>query len=258
MNPATTAILLSLSLFIGLAACLDLGYRIGRRHTEKSGDSAHEGLGAIEASIFALLGLLLGFSFAGGMSRLDARRQMAVQEANAIGTAYLRLDLLPASEQLALRRLFRNYLESRLRVYEKLPDVKAAEAELARGVQLQREIWSRAVAASQSDTNPAAARLLLPAINEMIDITTARTVAMHIRLPWLIFGLLVCFALLSGLAAGYSMSKRKGRSWLHMLLYAMVISMTIYAVLDLESPRAGLIRVGAADNALIQLRDSIR
>lgn len=101
-------------------------------------------------------------------------------------------------------------------------------------------------------------RLLLPAVNEMIDVTTSRTIALHSHLPRLIFALLISVALLSGLLAGYAMAKRKSRSWLHMLLYAVVVAITIYAVLDLEYPRFGLIRLDAADNALMELRQSIR
>ncbi|MBZ5649506.1 MAG: hypothetical protein LAO18_03345 [Acidobacteriia bacterium] len=101
------------------------------------------------------------------------------------------------------------------------------------------------------------ARLLLPALNDMIDVTTSRTIALHTHLPPLIFGLSISVALLSGLLAGYDMAKAKGRSWLHVLLYAVVIAITIYTVLDLDNPRFGLIRLDAADNALIQLRDSI-
>jgi hypothetical protein len=81
---------------------------------------------------------------------------------------------------------------------------------------------------------------------------------MHTQLPRLIFVLLTSVALISGLIAGYAMAKRKSRSWLHMVLYAAVISVTVYAVLDLEYPRFGLIRLDTADNALLQLRDSIR
>jgi hypothetical protein len=100
---------ISVGLFLGMLACLEIGYRIGRR-AAPTDPNAYEGLSAIEAAIFALLGLLLGFAFAGAVSRLDARRQLIVQEANAIGTAYLRLDLLPPSDQPDLRRLFRDYL----------------------------------------------------------------------------------------------------------------------------------------------------
>lgn len=257
MNP-TQWVTVSIILFLGMVACLDFGYRIGCSSTRKTPDSAHEGIGAIEAAVFALLGLLLGFSFAGGISRLDTRRQLIVQEANAIGTAYLRLDELPAAEQPELRRLFHEYLDARLEVYGKLPDQHAVALELAHCAQLQQEIWTRAVTASRGDPTNNAARLLLPAINEMIDVTTTRTMALHTHLPSLIFALLMCVALLSALLAGFAMAKRRARSWLHILLYAAVVSLTVYAVLDLDDPRFGLVHLGAADDALLQLRSLVQ
>ncbi len=252
------AVALSIGVLAGTLACLEVGYRVGRRSAEKAPGLAHEGIGAIEAAVFALLGLLLAFSFAGGTSRLDARRQLIVTEANAIGTAYLRLDLLPGNDQPELRRLFRKYLDTRLRAYDKLPDLDAAEQELASAAHMQRDIWSRALNASRGDPSQNVARLLLPAINEMIDVTTSRTIALHSHLPALIFALLMSMVLLSGLLAGYAMARRKSRSWLHMLLYAAVTASTIYVVLDLEYPRFGSIRLHEADKALIRLRDSIR
>jgi hypothetical protein len=99
MNPAQWSVVVAIGLFAGILACLEIGYRIGRYSSGKYSKAAHEGIGVIEAAIFALLGLLLGFSFSGGTSRLEAKRQLVVQEANAIGTAYLRLDELPANEQ---------------------------------------------------------------------------------------------------------------------------------------------------------------
>src|SRR4029077_6941228 len=168
------------------------GYRLGNYASRKT-ETAHEGTGTIEAAIFALLGLLLGFTF--------ARRQLIVQEANAIGSAYLRLDLVPAERPQEMRVLFRQYLDARLEAYEKLPDLSAAEQELDQATKLQQEIWSRAVAASREDPTQNLARLLLPALNDMIDVTTA-------------------VALLSGLMAGYNMAKRKSRSWFHVLLYS--------------------------------------
>lgn len=82
----------------------EAGFRVGRS-SEKYTEAAHEAIGVIEAAVFALLGLLLGFSFSGGTSRMDTERQLIVQEANAISTAYLRLDQLPASEQPEMRPL---------------------------------------------------------------------------------------------------------------------------------------------------------
>jgi hypothetical protein len=215
-------------------------------------------VGAIEAAVFALLGLLLGFSFSGGMDRLDARRLLIVQEANAIGTAYLRLDLLAITDQPELRRLFRDYLDARIRAYEKLPDTAAAGTEFEKAAKIQEAIWERAIRASKADPHEAVTRLVLPALNDMIDITTSRTVALFTRLPDLIFDLLVGVALLSGVLAGWAMAKRSQRSWLHMAAYALVVSVTVYTVADLDSPRSGLIRLDRADAALLQLRDSIR
>jgi uncharacterized membrane protein YeaQ/YmgE (transglycosylase-associated protein family) len=99
---------------------------------------------------------------------------------------------------------------------------------------------------------------LLPAINEMIDITTSRTVALYTHLPSLIVALLIIVSLLSGLVAGYSMAKRQRRSWLHMVVYGLVVAITIYTVFDLDDPRSGLIRNEAADHAMVELKDSIR
>ena len=257
MNPGHAAILVSAALFLGILICLEIGFRAGRRNLSKYREAAHEGIGVMEAAIFGLLGLLLGFSFAGGASRLDTKRQLVVQEANAIGTAYLRLDFLPIDGQPEMRRLFRDYVDARIRVYEKLSDPEVAKQELARAAGLQNEIWSHTIVGSRNDPTQNAARLLVPAINEMIDITTARTVALYTHLPLLIFALLSTVALTSGLLAGYAMAKRGRRSVLHMVVYAAIIAVTLYAVLDLEIPRFGLIRLDAADRALLQLRESM-
>ena len=115
-----------------------------------------------------------------------------------------------------MRGLFREYLDARLLVYERLPDMDAADQEIMRAAQLQQQIWSRAVVASPADPTRHVARLLLPALNDMIGVTTSRTIALHTHLPRLIFGLSIDGRLLSGLLAGYDMAKRKKRSWFHM------------------------------------------
>ena len=92
----------------------------------------------------------------------------------------------------------------------------------------------------------------------MIDVTTSRRIALYTHLPSLIVAVLTIAALVSGLLAGFDMSQRRSRSWLHMAAYAFIISLTIYAVIDLDYPRSGLIRLDAADSALAQLRDSLR
>ena len=135
---------------------------------------------------------------------------------------------------------------------------EASAREFERASEIQQRIWSQAVTASQADPTHDAGRLLLPALNEMADVATARAMALEFHLPAFIFYLLICLALLTALLAGYAMSKRQSRSWLHILLYAAIISITIYGIFDFDNPRYGLIQADAADRALLQLRDSIR
>ena len=246
---------ISIGLFVAMLACLELGRRLGRRVVAVD-TQAHRGVGPVEAAIFALLGLLLGFAFAGAMSRFDTRRQLVIREVNAINTAYLRLDLL-VSDQPAMRHLFREYLDARIRVYENIPQ-ELLDRRIAEATELQRRIWAGAVMAWRADPTENTGQVVLPAINEMIDVTTARTLALRTRMPTLILTLLCIIALLSGVMAGYSMSSRRRRNLPHMIAYAACVAITVYAVLDLDNPREGLIRLASAEDLLEDLRASIQ
>src|SRR5262249_39291694 len=137
MNPIYLALLFSGGLFVGMLLLLEAGRRFGIRRLARDAEGARTGVGAIEGMGFALLGLLVAFTFSGAASRFDSRRQLIVEEANAIGTAYLRLDLLPAGVQPSMRTLFRQYVDSRLNVYRYLPDLQAVDAELVRTKRFQ-------------------------------------------------------------------------------------------------------------------------
>jgi hypothetical protein len=251
--------LFSFALFVGMLILLTVGRRIGAKHLASDPKGARAGTGTIEAAVFALLGLLIAFTFSGAVSRFDNRRNLIVEEANAIGTAYLRLDLLPAGAQPALREEFRRYVERRLAVFRKLPDVQASNAELAAATVLQGKIWSQAVAASQAEgAAPSAAVLLLPALNQMIDITTTRAMALQLHPPRIIFEMLFLVALASALLAGYAMAGGKDPKRLHVIGFALVIGITVYVILDIEFPRFGLIRVDAFDQALVDLLNSMK
>jgi hypothetical protein len=249
--------LLAGSLFFGMLILIEVGRRIGVRRLAEDTEGARAGFGTIEGAVFALLGLLLAFTVSGAGARFDARRHLIVEETNAIGTAYLRLDMLPSAAQPGLRENFRRYVDARLEVYRK--DVGAATDELARGAKLQGEIWRQAVSSIRADgAPPQAAMLLLPALNAMIDITTTRTMAAQMHPPIIIFVLLVALTLVSALLSGYTMAGNNSRSWLHILCFAFIISVTVYVILDLEYPRIGLIREAAFDQALVELRETMR
>jgi hypothetical protein len=129
---------------------------------------------------------------------------------------------------------------------------------IAQATQLQQQIWTRAVAAGHVDDTQNTIRIVLPAINDMIDVTTDRLVAARTRIPGLVLGLLLIMALVSALTAGYAKAKRKRRSLLHDVLYAIAVASTVYVVLDIDNPRFGLIRLDATDKILRDLSDSIR
>jgi hypothetical protein len=99
---------------------------------------------------------------------------------------------------------------------------------------------------------------VLPALNEMIDITTTRHVATQNHPPLVIYLLLASLSLVGSLLVGYGMSENKRQSWLHTTAFAIVLSLTTYVIVDLEFPRVGLIRVDAADQVLVDLRKSMR
>jgi hypothetical protein len=107
MNLFDHGVLFTGILFLGMLLLLETGRRIGQRRLAHDSESARQGLGAVDGAVFALLGLLIAFSFSGAAGRFDNRRQLVMAEANNIGTAYLWIDLLPAGAQPALRELFR-------------------------------------------------------------------------------------------------------------------------------------------------------
>ncbi|EGV15927.1 bestrophin-like domain [Thiocapsa marina] len=255
MSKIAMAALVALGLFVGVLILQEVGRRLGERHLARDPGGARAGTGVVEGAVFALVGLLIAFTFSGAASRFDHRRDLIVQETNAIGTAYLRLDLLPAEERSALQEDFRRYVDARLDAYRLLPDVQAAMAGLAAATALQNGIWTQVVSAGQQpDAAPDAIKLLLPALNDMIDITTTRTLAAQMHPPLGIYMMLIALALASALLAGYSMAGGRSRNWLHIIAFALVLAMTVYIIIDIEFPRLGMIRVDTFDHALVELR----
>jgi hypothetical protein len=257
MDRIIVALIFATGLFVGMILLLEMGRRLGRRRQGRDEEGARAGLGAVEGAVFALLGLLIAFTFSGAASRFDARRQLIVQEANATGTAWLRLDLLPSNAQPELRDLFRRYLDLRLAAYRKMPDIEAAREELSRANALQGEIWNKAVAACQESPNPLKAQLI-PPLNEMFDVATTRTMATRMHPPAIIFVMLGVLALTSSLLAGYAMAGGKTRSWIHVVGFALIMATTVYVILDLEFPRLGIIRIDPFDQVLVELRQSMK
>jgi hypothetical protein len=250
MSFNTTSALLLIGVFAGMLLSLIIGQRLGRR--EKGGtDSGRIQLTAVEAAIFGLMGLMIAFTFSGAAQRYEMRRQLVVDEANAIGTSYLRIDLLPAVRQAALRDKYRQYLEARIAVYR--TDLNSHKPHEAMAAKLQREIWTGTVAAL-AEAPPQATIIVVPALNEMIDVTTRRTIAALTHTPKLIMAMLLMLGLVCSLLAGYVIGSNQTRhAGFHWLAFAFMMTITIYVIYDLDYPRYGLIQVEFADQALTDL-----
>ena len=259
VNPAVLGGGVAAGIFLGVILFLAFGRRLGHRAIARHGATGMPNVGSLEATVFALLGLLIAFTFSGALSRFDVRRAQAVQEANAIGTAYLRIDLLPASAQPQLRETFRAYADARIATYRKLPDIAAARLEWARSRELQDKIWDQTVAAAQlPGVRPGTEVLVFPSLNDMFDITTVRIVAMQMHPPSIIYVMLIALALAAALLAGYQSAGERGYDWLHKVCFAGIVSLTVYVILDIEYPRLGFVRIDAIDKVLIDVRAGMK
>jgi hypothetical protein len=246
-----------LAVFASILLLMEIGRRFGERDRKQDPENAASGTGSVEAAVFGLMGLLLAFTFSGAASRFDARRQLIVEESNTIGTAYLRIDLLPAQSQPTLRDEFRRYVDARLETFRKIPDLAAVAAEQSRAEALQREIWAQAVAGCKEINSPAVTTLVLGSLNLMIDISTTRNEGAQMHPPRIIYIMLVILLLACSLLAGNAMAASKLRNWVHILGFTITLSLALILILDLEYPRIGWIRINDWDRVLIALRASM-
>ncbi len=258
MEPPISPLVSSILLVTGMLIMLEAGRRIAIARRRKESEGERGNLTTIEGAVFALFGLLVAFTFSGAASRFNEKRALIAEEANTIETAYLRVKLLPIKAQPEVQALFREYLDSRLETYRRLPNLQAAELEMARSKEIQEDIWKKAVAASElPNAHPDAGKLLLPALNNMIDITTTRKMALRTHPPNIIYFLLFSLALMCALLAGYRMAAGQHRSWLHILSFAIITAIVVYVIIDVEYPRTGLIRLQTFDDVLANVRQGM-
>jgi hypothetical protein len=257
-----TLLFTAVGLFGAMLGLLEVGRWIGKRHHTEDPDAA-KGLGPMEGAVYGLMGLLIAFTFSGAGSRFDARRELIVREANAIGTAFLRIDLLPEADRPGLREVYRRYLESRISFYHDLSGRRAMARETStRSLALQGQIWNQSVdALGRMGRDPkvnAVTSLVTESMNSMFDITTAHAMALQTHPPPEVYGMMAILLLASSLLAGYETSLGKQRSWVHLIGFAGILAASIFVILDFEYPRVGLIRVDPADQFLVDLLSTMR
>ncbi len=241
-------VLLPLTIVLALAA-IEIGRWIGRRRKASGGEDD----GPVGASVGATLGLLaftLAFTFGMAASRFDTRKEMVVQDANAIGTTYLRASLLAEPTASEIRKLLREYVDVRLDAAARPGGVAAA---LERCEQLQGQIWSATsalVARQQPDLG--SSFLFVNALNEMIDVHSMRVAAMRNRIPGTIWFFLFLTAALGMISMGYQSGLTGSRRSVAIVSLAVAFSGVIMLIADLDRPQSGFVRVSQQSMADLQ------
>jgi MFS family permease len=252
------AIIAAVMLFGGMLAFQELGWRYGRRPEVVKEHAKREGSGLMDNAIFGLLGLLIGFTFSGATSRFDQRRLLVGKEVNAIGTAWQRIDALPSQRQDSVRVPFRRYVDALLVSYNATTFTREVLREPPAVAQAQQETWTSAVRACVTKEGDAARMLLLPGLNDMFGAVEEERFARRVHPPLVIFVMLGLTALAAALLAGFAIAATDNRDWIHRIGVAAVISLAVYIIFEMEYPRLGLIRVGDADQALVDLRSTMK
>ncbi len=243
-------------LFLVSFAVLSLSAWFGKGFLSRRGEPdevARDDFETILTAMLTLLGLIIGFSFSMAISRYDQRKNLEEEEANAIGTAYVRADLLPASDAARMRALLKEYLEVRMQFYD-TRDPEQLRAVAARRAKLQADLWA-------SVQGPAAAQptavmaLVVKGINDVLNAQGYTQAAFWNRIPQAAWLLLISIAVCSNLLLGYGFH---GSKTARRLLFVMplVISVSFFLIADIDSPRGGLILVNPQN--LKSLADSIR
>jgi hypothetical protein len=244
---------LALVVFVGDVAAQFLGWAFARR-LQREVQATAAGRGAIEASVFALLGLLVAFSFSGAEGRLVGRHDLSVREASAIDTVYLRFDLLPDPAQRELKEKVRQYLDSRIAFYDARLYKENVDFEERHSNQLKHELWEGAARALEPNPDQRVRPFVLSALNEMFVATIAREAALRMHIPMVIFIFLALLSFACGFVAGMNMAEAPHPNALYVYLFASTMALTAFIILNVEFPRAGFMPTRFLDDALVHLR----
>jgi hypothetical protein len=258
LGRAASAVSLAIALWFGMLVCLEIGRQIGLRQLRRRGTESRAGVGILDGAVYAMLSFLIGFSFSGAAGRLDRRSELVAAEVNAIGTAWDRIDLLATDQQADLRPRFRSYVDRLLASYTDSARATHVLLEPPALTRARDDVWSHVVAATLTPRGEQARVLLIPSVNEMFGAIETERLARRIHPPAAIFIILAVLALLSSLFGGYAIASSPTRSWLYMIGLATTISLAMWATLELEFPRMGVIRVESMDRALVELRASMK
>jgi hypothetical protein len=242
--------LLFIVLFVVFALALEIGFRIASRRNDNEDKVLHEQAVGVRDGVIVLLSLLLGFTLAMALPRFDLRRDLVVEEANAIGTADLRARMLAGPARSKSMGYLRQYVDARLQSSEGDRDESVAAARRAH--ELQAGLWQQAVEVAAKTPTPITS-LYVASLNELIDLESKRVAALRYRVPMSIWVMLFLLSILACLSFGFSLRRR---FILSMVVAPLMISIVMALIADLDTPSRGFIRADLG--SLHQLQSSMK
>ncbi|HEU4517033.1 MAG TPA: hypothetical protein VFR77_06990 [Steroidobacteraceae bacterium] len=236
--------LFALIILLLMVLALEAGFRIGTRAQSRTSEVARSQVEGMQTSLLGVLALMLGFTFSIALERFNGRSEAVVDEANAIGTAYLRSGLLAESERAEVHAIFSEYADVRARTVTLAWGHTAQRAPLnAEAQRLQGRLWEHAAASSRAAPSPATTGLYVQALNEMIDAHTTLTAQVDRHVPELVLVLLFSAFVVSGGIIGYSAGLAGHRPSRATFVMVALVVMLMFMIMDLDRPRRGIIQV---------------
>jgi hypothetical protein len=248
-------LLLFLVLVVIYWAATEVGYRLGIRRHATCTDADRSHASSLQSALLGLLALLLGFSFAMAVARFDARKALVLQEANAIGTTYLRAGFLAPEQAVQARKLLRTYVDSRLEFVAAKEDMLDVHKAFATAGALQEQLWSIANAAVAQDPRSVPAGLFVQTLNDVIDVSEARRTAFTNHVPGAVLALLVAVSCgaMGFIGFGCGLGGRRGQ--LSTTTFTVLSALVLVIILDIDRPRHGLITVN--QGSMLRLKASL-
>src|SRR6202140_713251 len=225
--------LVFLALMVGAS---EAGFRLGRKTGQQTSEDTKSQVSTVEAGILGVLGLLLGFTMSMAVTRFEVRKQLVLEEANAIGTSCLRTELLPAPQGSEIASLLRQYVDVRVQYGTAGNDLPRLDSLHTQTVSLQKEFWARAVAYGQKDPNPVRVGLLLQSLNQAIDLESARWMALQNPVPTSVIYVNGIVGLLAAMVVGYAFGLNGQRQIFSMSVLALAITLVLVVIIDLDRP----------------------
>jgi hypothetical protein len=229
-----------------------LGKSFSKRWRTLAAD-VHEDIGVIQAATLTLLGLIIGFTFSMALGRYDQRKNLEEEEANAIGTEYVRAELLPAADAAKVKALLLNYLDQRVLFYITRDEQECPQIN-ARTAQLQTELWSAVRAPAVAQPEPVIA-LAVAGMNDVLNSQGYSQAAWWNRIPRAAWSLMAAIAIFCNVMIGFG-AKNDRTHPVFFLILPFVLSVAFLLIADLDSPRKGLIHV--IPQNLLSLAESLR